>query len=156
MLLIPQFSVMKTRSYIAGTISLLLALLAAFTTFSLIKNLGFLSFPHLFLAILGLIGSLMVLFGRVSGKWVLVVFYLVQTIEIFAGDFRFSVNVGIGFPIRSFYGTIEEAMRSPHGWGINLLAVAMLILTLMISKKETQNKTHDHITGAGGAPDSSA
>ncbi len=144
---------MKARSYIAGIISLLLALLAAVTTFSLIKNQGFLSFPHLLLAILGLIGSLMVLFGRVSGKWVLVVFYLVQTFEIFAGDFRFSVNVGIGFPIRQFYGGIEEAMKNPHGWGINLLAVVMLILTFMISKKRTHNKTRDQIASSGAAHD---
>ena len=147
------FDVMKTRSYIAGTISLLLAVLAVVTTFSLLREQGVLSFPHLSLAILGLTGSLMVLFGRVTGKYVLILFYLIQTFELFAGDFSISINVGIGFPIRSFYGGIEEAIRDPQGWGINLLAVGMLILTFMISKKETHNQTRDQIAGTRGASD---
>ncbi len=131
---------MKRRSYISGILSLLLSVLAAYTTFSLFKNHSFLSIPHLFLTVVGLLGSLTILFGKTWGKWILTIFYLVQTFEVFAGDFRFSWNVGIGFPIRQFYGGIEEAMKNPHGWGINLLALGMLILTFMISKKENHNQ----------------
>lgn len=139
---------MKRRSYIPGILSLLLSALAAYTTFSLLKNHGFLSFSHLFLAVIGLVGSLMVLFGNIWGKWILIIFYLIQTFEIFAGDIRYVVNVGIGFPIRSFYGGIEEAMKNPHGWGINLLALGMLILTFIISKKKNHNQSAYPTSGA--------
>ncbi len=134
---------MKKRSCISAVLSLLLSALAAYTTFSLLTNHGFLRFSHLFLTIVGLIGSLSILFGKILGKWILIIFYLVQTFEIFAGDVKFSLNVGFGLPIRQFYGGIEEAMNDPHGWGINLLAVGMLILIFMISKKESHNSASE-------------
>ncbi len=139
--LLYPLDVMKKRSYISGILSLLLSALAAYTAFSLFRNHSILSFSHLFLVVVGFIGSLTVLLGKIWGKWILIFFYLIQTFEIFAGDVRFSLNVGIGFPIRQFYGGIEEAMKNPHGWGINLLAVGMLILTFMISKKESHNQS---------------
>lgn len=131
---------MKKISYVPCILSLLLSALAAYTAFTLFKDHNFLSISHLFLAVVGLLGSLTVLFGKIWGKWMLIIFYLIQTFEIFAGDVRFTWNVGIGFPIRQFYGGIEEAMNGPHGWGINLLALGMLILTFMISKKESHNQ----------------
>lgn len=100
--------------------------------YGMLQTNGIIDPYYLIFAIIGLIGSVLGTFGKIYSRWFLYIFYGLQLFFIYGETFRFVMSPGLAFPIKMLSGTPQEAFANPTGFGINLLAIIMLILCFLL------------------------
>jgi hypothetical protein len=85
---------------------------------------------YLLFSIIGVVGSISAASNKNYGRWILVIFFGLQTVFIYGESFRLVFNPGISFTFKNLSGkgTPEQLLQNPHGFGINLLAIILCIL----------------------------
>jgi hypothetical protein len=107
--------------------------------FSFYLNFGRIDPYYLAFSVLGLSGSLLALFRVSAGKWMIYLFYSLQVLFIYGDGWRLVLLSGLEFSIKILNGYIDTAFQSPQGFGINLLAITLLILTLIFVGRGAEN-----------------
>ncbi|WP_343857963.1 hypothetical protein [Aliiglaciecola litoralis] len=97
---------------------------------------------HVVFLALGMLGAVfcyMVRF-RKAAKWLLGIFYLLQTVFIYSKTFVFKFVASFAFPFHYFIKNengIEQTFNNPVGLGVNLFALLMLFFVYKVFNEKS-------------------
>ena len=119
----------KKWGYGVGAFSLLFAIFYIRKTYGIYDQLGSINMPYVALCVLGLVGSLLSMCRIIGGKWVLSCFYVALMAVNFAKTWHQDLSAGLYF-LQDIDSSITLFITP--GYGIDLLAMLMLALTLWL------------------------
>ncbi len=131
---------LNRSSYIMVTITLLLSLWALADVVSTYIKSGVVNPAYLVFVSIGLLGAVVSYFNVNYGKWLVFTFYCLQVVFIYGEHMRFVFHPGIVLSINLLDGSVEKMMPKPRGFGINVLGIFLLVLSVIFVRKNDENK----------------
>ncbi|OEE65836.1 hypothetical protein A1OO_08485 [Enterovibrio norvegicus FF-33] len=109
--------------------TLTLLLMASSVEYAIYDDYSVYRTDYLIYLLFGYVTCLLVALKYKVGKWMLVIFFMMQSVTLFADSPIFYFRTGLSMYISTWVGQIDVPSAERTGLSINLLAIGMMILT---------------------------
>jgi hypothetical protein len=131
----------KKQFFIIST-SFLLIVVAVINSYAQFQRNGSIDIIFSIFILIGLIGTMSYLFKLAIGRWLLVIFYALQSVFVYTDSFVFALHPGISVHFEFWSGFMSSGDAEFIRLKINFLAVALMLLTWGLLRVKPQNKTN--------------
>lgn len=129
---------MKYRKTIVVSAALLLSLSALVGNFvnTFVRN-DFDIF-YLCFTFIGIFGTIAAILEMNYGRFILMLFFGLQTIYIYGDSFRFVFNPGFSISFNFFSGQPSQIFQNPRGFSLNILGLLLFFLSYFWLKEKKE------------------
>ncbi|WP_239643956.1 hypothetical protein [Grimontia indica] len=130
---------MNKSKILLVAMTLILLLMASFNENAIYDEYFAYRADYLAYLLFGYVTCLFVLLNNKVGKWMLIIFYLMQSVTLLPDYPDFYFKTGISIYVSIWDGVIDTPAADRVGFSINALAIGMIALTFAFLKNEPRD-----------------